>query len=122
MSHVVRVAEGYVEVAFSGDIDPETMRRMGARLTPEEVAAVQRTARILFVFSDIDMFGFNSENLGLAMQRLAGNGIRLAIFSSNPRFFGIGRQIALHSGLEGSAIAVFSERAEALGWLLDLHE
>lgn len=122
MAHVVRVAEGYIEVTFSGDLAPEAMRRMGARLTPEEAAAVQRTRKVLFDFSDIDSFGFDSQLLGSAMQRLAANGVRLAIFSSNPRFFGIGRQIALYSGLEGSAISVHTDRAEALAWLLDRRE
>ncbi|HMO52957.1 MAG TPA: hypothetical protein PJ994_00475 [Tepidiformaceae bacterium] len=112
MAHHVRVAEQYVEVQFSGEVDPELMRRMGARLTPEETAAVRSTARMLFDFSDIESFGFNTEQLGQSMQRLASLGVRLAVYSSNSRFFAIGRQIALYSGLEGDAIAVFNERPE----------
>jgi hypothetical protein len=122
LAHHVRVADSYVEVQFSGDIDPGTMRRMGARLAPEEADAVRSHGRILFDFSEINSFGFDAERLGQAMQRLAQAGGRLAVYSSNPRFFGIGRQIALYSGLEGDAIAVFRERPEALGWLLNHHE
>lgn len=122
VAHVVRIAESYVEVVYSGEIDPGAMRRNGARLTPEEIAAVQRTGKVLFDFNDIETFGFDSQQLGMAMQRLASNGVKLAIYSSNTRFFAIGRQIALYSGLEGAAIAVFADRVEALGWLLDRHE
>lgn len=98
------------------------MQRAGARLSTEEAAAVGRTGKVLFDFTNIESFAFDAEQLGRSMQRLASNGVRLAIYSSNPRFFGIGRQIALHSGLEGTAIAVFQQRPEAVGWLLGRRE
>lgn len=122
MAHVVRVADGFVEIVFSGQIEPDVMQKSGARLSPAEAAAVGRTGRVLFDFTDIDSFGFDAQQLGLSMQRLAANGVRLAVYSSNPRFFGVGRQIALYSGLEGSAIAVFDSRPEAVGWLLGRRE
>jgi hypothetical protein len=116
------LADSYVEVQFSGEVDPEAMRRMGGRLTKEEAAALRATGRVLFDFSEIESFGFDAAQLGESMKRLATAGVRLAVFSSNPRFFAIGRQIALYSGLEGEAIAVFGDRAEALSWLLDCKE
>jgi anti-anti-sigma regulatory factor len=118
----VRVADDYVEVSFAGEIDAESLRRTGARLSDEQTAAVAKHGRVLFDFSEIESFGFAPQALGAAMQRLAGQGVRLAVYSSNPRFFGIGRQIALYSGVEGEAIAVFQDRAEALGWLLERAE
>lgn len=120
MGHQVRVADRYVEVRFFGEIEPGTFA--GVRLTEEEIAAIGRAGCVLFDFSDIDSFGFDAEQLGQAMKRLAAQGIRLAVLSTNPLFFGIGRQVALYSGLEGEAIAVFDQRAAALGWLLGIEE
>lgn len=120
MGNQVRIADRYVEVRFFGEIEPGTFA--GARLTEEEIAAIRRAGCVLFDFSEIDSFGFDAERLGQAMQRLGAQGIRLAVHSSNPLFFGVGRQIALYSGLEGEAIAVFDKRVEALGWLLGAEE
>lgn len=118
MAQSVEIREGYIAVVFSGVVTPATV---GDALgeSSDVRTAMRRTPRVLFEFSQIESFGFDPLTLGDGMQRLAALGVRLAVSSSNPEFFGVGRQIALYSGVEAVAIAVFDNEAEAVGWLLD---
>ena len=107
----------YVEIVFQGDIDPESLAGFGNE-NPRAIPAVMRHGRVLFDFSGVKRFGFDPLTLGDQMKRLSGEGLRLAICSNSPEFFGVGRQIAQFSGVEGEAIAVFHSRDEARAWLL----
>ena len=107
----------YVAVIFAGDVTPEGVGGLAER-EPVALAALRSHGRLLFDFSEVTHFGFDPLMLGEAMQRHAGQGLRLAICSTSPEYFGVGRQIAQYSGVEGNAINVFRDRAEAVAWLL----
>jgi hypothetical protein len=113
----IEVRDGYVAFLFSGVVDPKTA---GNSLTerPDVLSYLRRHPFVLFEFSRIEKFGFDAFPLSDAMKNLAAQGVRLAICSTNPEFFGIGRQIAQLSGVEGAHIAVFRAEAEAVGWLV----
>jgi len=117
VGHAAFIRDGYLEVVFSGVLSRETVAAAGG-LNEEQTEAARKSQRILFNFDDVTEFSYDPFALGLAMARLAGN-LRLAICSSNPALFGVGRQIAQYSGVEGEAMAVFTDRIEALGWLLE---
>src|SRR5215216_5913699 len=102
----------YVAVIFAGDIAPEGVSGFVER-EPAALNALRGHGRLLFDFSAVTHFGFDPLTLGEAMQRQAGQGLRLAICSTNPEYFGVGRQIAQYSGVEGNAINVFRDQAEA---------
>lgn len=110
------VHQEYVAVIFAGEVTPESVARLAER-EPAALAALRSHGRLLFDFSAVTRFGFDPLSLGEAMQRQAGQGLRLAICSSNPEFFGVGRQIAQYSGVEGNAINVFRAEPEAVAWL-----
>ncbi|MEO8540174.1 MAG: STAS/SEC14 domain-containing protein [bacterium] len=110
---------GYVAISFSGDVDRESVRGLLAAV-PDALATIQRTGRLLFEFSEMESFDFDPLSLGETMQQFASQGLRLAICSANPEFFGVGRQIAQFSGVEGAAIAVFKDQPAAIAWLLGL--
>ena len=117
MAQRVEPRDGYLALLFSGVVDRESVQ--GA--LSENPAALQRllaTQRVLFEFSDVTSFAFDPLALGSEMTRLAQQGLRLAISSSNPEFFGVGRQIAQFSGVEGVAINVFQAEEEAVAWLV----
>jgi len=86
-------------------------------LTAEMWADVWRLRRVLFDLTAVDGFELEPFTLGLNMRALAGQGLMLAIVAPRPVLFGVGRQIALYSGTEGTGIAVFLEEVEALRWL-----
>lgn len=112
MPATVTLHDQFVEVVFSGEVE------RGRRLTDEGIEHARRTQRILFDFSEITRAAFDPMQLGDGMTRLANQGVRLAICSTNPVYFGFGRQISLYSGVEGTAIAVFKHREDAVNWLL----
>lgn len=117
MGQTVLIREGYVCIEFFGDVVPESAR--GALdSAPGAVQAILANGRVLMDFSAVEKFAFDPMILGDAMKRLAGQGLCIAIASSAPEFFGVGRQIAQFSGVEGEAIAVFKDRAGAEEWLL----
>ena len=118
MGQTVLIRNGYLLVRFFGDVDPESSRG-AVQNAPGALEALAANPRALFDFSDVVSFNFDPLSLGEAMKRLAERGVRLAVCSSNPEFFGIGRQVAQYSGLEGDAISVFRTEPEAIGWLLD---
>ena len=111
MPSLVTLHDHFLEVAFSGEVERATLREEGA-------AHLRKTGRVLFDFSEITKANFDAMQLGDAMTRLAATGVRLAICSTNPVYFGFGRQISLYSGVEGEAIAVFKERQAAISWLI----
>jgi len=112
----IQVHEGYVAVVFSGTVDRDSVRgALEAR--PDARQAIATLRKVLFDFSAVKAFEFDPFQLGEAMRRVAGQGLRLAIASEQPEFFGVGRQIAQSSGMEGVAIAVFHTRLEAVAWL-----
>ena len=117
MAHVIELREGYVAFVFSGVVDQETAGNL-AEGRPDMLPALRRHGRVLFDFSRIERFGFDAFGLGEGMRQLAALGVRLAVASENPEYFGIGRQIAQLSGVEGASIAVFRTEAEAVEWLL----
>lgn len=104
--------DAFVEVVFSGEV------ARGQQMGAESLAHVGKTGLVLFDFSGITKADFDPMQLGEGMVRLAARGVRLAICSTNPAYFGFGRQISLYSGLEGQAIATFSDRNDAILWLL----
>ena len=121
MAQQVELRDGYIAIVFSGTVDRETVR--GALEGRDDVLrAIGRTRKVLFDFCGMTSFDFDPYQLGESMRRLAGNGIRLAICSSNPEYFGVARQIAQFSGVEGAAIAVFRAEGDAVGWLAGLGE
>lgn len=111
------VFKEYVAVIFAGEVTPVGLSGFAER-EPAALAALRGHGRLLFDFSAVTHFGFDPLTLGEAMQRLAGQGLRLAICSTNPEYFGVGRQIAQYSGVEGNAINVFRDQAEAVAWLV----
>lgn len=121
MAQEFEVRDGYVAITFSGAVDRETVR--GALEGREDVLrSLARDRKVLFDFSGVSSFTFDPYQLGEAMRRVAGDGLRLAIVSSNPEYFGVARQIAQFSGVEGAAIAVFRGQLEARDWLNALGE
>ena len=82
------------------------------------VAVIRENGRVLLDFSAVEKFSFDPLLLGDAMKRLAGRGLRIAVASSTPEFFGVGRQVAQYSGVEGEAIAIFKDHRAAEEWLL----
>jgi len=117
VGHAAYIRDGYLEVVFTGILSRETVAAAGG-LSDSQTEAARKFQRILFNFDDVTEFSYDPFALGVAMARMAGE-MRLAICSINPALFGVGRQIAQYSGVEGEAMAVFSERIEALGWLLE---
>ena len=117
MAHDIELREGYVAFVFSGVVDQETAGDLLAG-RPDVLPAVRRHGRALFDFSRIERFGFDAFGLGEGMRQLAAMGLRLAVASESAEYFGIGRQIAQLSGVEGANIAVFRTEAEAVEWLL----
>ncbi len=113
MAHDVIVLRTHVEVRFRGVVDRESVGGLSAA----ETESLRRTRRLLFDFCEVTEFRFDTMQLGDAMQRLASQGVRLAICSEGPAMFGVGRQIALASNLEGLAIQVCRSRDEAVTWL-----
>lgn len=117
MGQTVLLRDGYVVVQFFENVDRESAR--GAlQNAPGATDAIAQSLRVLFDFSEVTSFKFDPLTLAEGMKRLAERGVKLAVCSSNPEFFGIGRQVAQYSGLEGEAISVFRTEPEALGWLL----
>ena len=86
--------------------------------TPGALAVIRENGRVLLDFSAVEKFSFDPLLLGDAMKRLAGRGLRIAVASSTPEFFGVGRQVAQYSGVEGEAIAIFKDHRAAEEWLL----
>ncbi len=117
MAHEVIIHPTFVEVLFSGEVAVGSVRAAGG-FKPEEIEALRQLKRLLFDFSAVTNFGFDPLSLGSGIKRLSDFGLALAIVSTNPLYFGIGRQIALYSGVEGDGIAVFVDRPSALMWLL----
>ena len=111
------VHKEHVAIIFAGEVTPESVAGFAEQETAA-LAALRGHGRLLFDFSGVTRFGFDPLLLGEEMQRLAGQGLRLAICSTNPEFFGVGRQIAQYSGVEGNAINVFREEAAAVAWLV----
>lgn len=116
MGQTVTIRDDYLLVQFFGIVDPESARG-AVENTPGAVESVTKSARVLFDFSEVTSFKFDPVLLGDAMRRLGERGVKLAVASSSPEFFGIGRQVAQLSGLEGEAIAVFRTQPEAASWL-----
>ncbi|MEX0783847.1 MAG: hypothetical protein WD557_14485 [Dehalococcoidia bacterium] len=115
MAQTILVREHFIDVTFSGRADRASV---AGGLSEEETATVMRLGRVLFDFTDVTEFEFDPARLGDVMRRLAEDGLRLAICSRAPAWFGVGRQIALWSDVEGEAIRVFRDRAEAEAWLV----
>lgn len=126
MGQTVLIRDGYVCVECSGEVDRESAR--GAlTANPEALGAIRENGRLLLDFSAVEKFSFDPLLLGDAMKRLAGRGLRIAVASTTLEFFGVGRQVAQHSGVEGEAIAIFKDQRAAGEWLLSqpprqLHE
>jgi hypothetical protein len=118
LAQEIEVRDGYVAFLFSGVVDPKTA---GSSLTerPEVLSYLRRHPCVLFEFSRIEKFGFDAYPLSDGMKTLAAQGVRLAISSTSAEFFGIGRQIAQLSGVEGANIAVFRTEADAVAWLTE---
>lgn len=117
MAHVVRIRQHFVDVTFMGMVDRAAIEEAGG-LSPDGLAALLRLGRLLFDFTDVADFRFDPFTLGEAMRRLSERGLRLAICSSTPAMFGVGRQIAQWSDREGTAIKVFRDREQAEAWLV----
>lgn len=113
----VLIRDGYVCIEFFGDVHRDSVRGTLASVDGA-LAAIQSHGRVLMDFSRVSRFSFDPMLLGDAMKRLAGVGIRIAVSSASPEFFGVGRQIAQYSGVEGDAIAVFKLQTDASDWLL----
>ena len=111
------VRTGYVAVLFSGVVTQDSIDAFN-EAHPDAMADMLRQGRVLLEFSAVESFGLDPRMLGDSMRRLAPQGLRLAISSAKPEFFGVGRQIAQFSGVEGDSIAVFHTEAEAVQWLL----
>ena len=121
MAQRIEPRDGYLAVLFSGAVDRASVQ--GAlEGTPGAVETIRLTRRVYFDFSGVTSFAFDPLTLGEGMTRMAQAGLRLAIASSSPEFFGVGRQIALFSGVEGVAINVFRSEADAVAWLLRVCE
>lgn len=117
VGQTVLIRDGYVCIEFFGEVDRETVR--GSLASSEgSLAAIRSNGRVLMEFSAVTRFNFDPLLLGEAMNRLAGRGLRIALASSTPEFFGVGRQVAQYSGVEGEAIAVFKDQPAAEEWLL----
>lgn len=117
MAQEIELRDGYVAFLFSGIVDPETVRgSLDAR--PDALAHLRRHPCVLFDFSRIEKFGFDAFPLGEGMRRLAEMGVKLAVASENAEYFGIGRQVAQLSGVEGANISVFRTELEAVAWLV----
>lgn len=117
MGQTVLIRDGYVCIEFSGEVDRESVR--GALASAEgSMDAIRTHGRVLMDFSGVTRFNFDPVLLGDAMKRLSGQGLRIAVSSTAPEFFGVGRQVAQYSGVEGEAIAVFKTQPEAESWLL----
>ena len=117
MGQTVLIRDGYVCIEYSGDVDPESARGALAA-THRALDLIRENGRLLLDFSAVEKFSFDPLILGEAMKRLAGQGLRIAVASSAPEFFGVGRQVAQYSGVEGDAIAIFKAHQEAEEWLL----
>lgn len=116
MGQTVLIRDGYVCIEYFGDVDPESVR--GALASSDgSIDAIRQDGRVLMDFSRVAKFTFDPMLLGDAAKRLAEQGLRIALCSSTPEFFGVGRQIAQYSGLEGEAVAVFRDQATAEDWL-----
>jgi hypothetical protein len=113
--------EGYLAIVFYGAVERGDLQ---AALTAEPALlnAIRTSRRLLFELSDVTSFAFDPESVGISFGMLARQGLKIAISSSNPEYFGVGRQIAQLSGVEGSSINVFRGEPEAIGWLMDLVE
>lgn len=117
MAQQIEVRDGYVAFLFSGVVAPETAGDfLAAR--PDVLAYLRHHPFVLFDFCSIEKFGFDAYQLSEGMKTLAAQGVRLAVCSTNPEFFGIGRQVAQLSGVEGENIAVFRTEPEAVEWLV----
>ncbi|MGE0601106.1 MAG: hypothetical protein AB7J35_15685 [Dehalococcoidia bacterium] len=118
----MRVQEGYVLVILAGEVRPGAFRGLSAN-SDELTAAVERFRRVLIDVSEVDDVLFDPVMLGEAAARNnATRGVRFAIAATTPAMFGLGRQVAQISGLEGEAVSVFHSREEAADWLLSLEE
>lgn len=117
MAHDIELREGYIAFVFSGVVNQETAGDLLAGRM-DVLPALRRHGRVLFDFSRIEHFGFDAFGLGDGMRQLAELGLRLAVASESPEYFGIGRQIAQLSGVEGANISVFRTEKEAVEWLL----
>ena len=116
MAQRVVPRETHLAIYFSGVVDSESVQGTLTQ-NPEALATARTTLRVYFDFSEVTSFAFDPLSLGEAMKTLAANGVRLAIASTNPEYFGVGRQIAQYSGVEGMAINVFTTEEEAVAWL-----
>lgn len=91
---------------------------IAAEMTTEILAALEASGRMVIEFAGVESFDFDPIALGATMAYFAQRGLRVAVVAANPVYYGIGRQVALSSGVEGSSVAVFTDAAAALEWLL----
>ncbi len=117
VGQTVLIRDGYVCIECSGEVEREAVVAALAA-TPGALAVIRENGRVLLDFSAVEKFSFDPLLLGDAMKRLAGRGLRIAVASSTPEFFGVGRQVAQYSGVEGEAIAIFKDHRAAEEWLL----
>ncbi|MGH2611279.1 MAG: hypothetical protein ACRDHF_19530 [Tepidiformaceae bacterium] len=117
MAHTARIRPHFIDISFSGTVDRHAIEAAGG-LSEGELTAILRLGRVLLDFTDITDFRFDTFTLGDSMRQLSRQGLRLAICSSTPAMFGVGRQIAQWSDVEGSAIRVFRDRDQAEAWLV----
>ncbi|MGE3074716.1 MAG: hypothetical protein AB7N24_01190 [Dehalococcoidia bacterium] len=122
MASEVRVEDGYVLVNLAGEVRPGVFRGLFAG-SDELALAVNEFRRVLIDVSEVDDVLFDPVMLGEAAARNnATRGVRFAIAATTPAMFGLGRQVAQISGLEGVAVSVFHSREEAAAWLLALEK
>lgn len=118
MPSEVILEDGYAVLVLSGEVKPGELST-APRAVREEFA---RSRRVLLDVSEMDAVHLDPMTVAEVARQNAGGGVRYAIAASTPAMFGLGRQVALLSGLEGEAISVFHSRAEAAEWLLSLSD
>ncbi len=119
MAPEARLENGYVLLSLSGDVKPGAFRDLVAG-SQEITDAINTFQRVLIDVSEVDAVLFDPVMLAEAATQSAARGVRFAIAANTPAMFGLGRQIAQISGLEGEAISIFHSREAAAEWLLSL--